>query len=652
VCIFIEKLCLDLQKLSHPTDLIRHEKNVENFTYILDDTIQISDDDKTRLRGLINFGFIYNITTCIEYITQTVDEQIIMILSRTSIENLDTKIHDLPQLRFIYVIDNTKDWSSDLKKIRGIYTSITNVCDQLEKDIILFTYDLNTSLSISADDFAYIQVLKDILLESDETTDLKKEMLDFCRQAYADNEIQLRFIDEFEQHFQSGEAVKWYIRQDTFLFKMLTRAFRIPNPDILFKLRFFIQHLHYQLESNLSTTSMTVYRTQYISNDYLDRISKNQDGFLAFNQFLLTNKTRTKKKQQMAELSSVNNDFTFVLFQIELDITIPMMEIGTPSDEILITAATAFRISNIEQIDNEIPIIKLTSNTDISKAAKSLHEATHGPFPLLRMAKLMKQMKYIQYTEYFCLILMDNPITTNNETATLAIGGLFHMLCCFYYEQKQYDRALEQLQKSLTVYLRVLPSDDMKLTPTYNNIGSIYHKQGLDEQALEFHKKAYDIQLKSSNPDLDSVAAYAGNIASVLVKQGKYEEAIPYLQRDLQIQQRLDSNGNEIHLATKYHNLAGAQYKINKYNKALENYNKCLEIELKLHPANHPTVAVTYHNMATVLESSGQLEKAINTIKKSIERLLLTRDENDEEVQMYKDYEKHLQEKLLTRCFF
>ncbi|CAF3943491.1 unnamed protein product [Rotaria sordida] len=659
-----------LQDLSHQSSsirMVRLEKSVENFIYILDSNIQISNVDKTKLRGIINFGFIFNYINdkiCIEFITQIVNEQIILILSSTTMKNLDRNIRDASQIHSIYIIDDIKDYSNDFEKIRGIYPNITNIWDQLEKDIALFTNDLSTILSIPAGDtsdstFAYIQVLKDILLETDEKTDLKKQMLDFCRQVYADNDIQLRFIDEFEHHFRPDEAVKWYIRQETFLFKMLTRAFRIPEPDLLFNLRFFIQYLHHQLKSNFFKTSTIVYYIQHISNDNFDIILKNQGGFLAFSPFILTNKTKIIQQQQQQRttgLSFNNSEFKLVLFQMELGTTIPKIDIETSHKQVFISAATIFRISNVKQTNKKIPIVKLTSNDDVLQAiqevTKNVREAAHGSFPLLRMAKLMKQMEYIQHTKYFCLMLMDDPITVDNEIANLIVGELFHTLGSFYYEQEQYDHALEQLQNSLTVYLRVLPLDDIKLTPTYNNIGSICHKQGLDKQALQFHMKAYNIQVKSSNSDPESIATYAGNIASVLVKQGKYDEAISFLQHDLQIREQFHPNGDDINLAVKYHSLAGAQFKIGQYTEALENYKHCLEIELKLHPKTHPTVAVTYYNIATTLEALEQLKEGIETIQKAIARLLLTKDTNDEEVQMYKEYEKSLQQKLSIKSLY
>lgn len=642
----------------------RPEKSVENFIYILDGNLSISDKDQRKLRGLVNYGLTFtdlNDEDCSKFIHQIVHEKIILILSKSAMKSLDVNIRNAAQVRLIYIIDRHKTDSPDYEKVRGIYKNLSSVCKQLENDLYLLTYDLTTILSVPTTDtndspFAYVQVLKDILLEADETTDLKKEMLDYCREEYAENEVQLRLIDEFEDHFQPDQAIQWYLRQETFLFKMLTRVLRVPDPDILMKLRFFIQSLHRQLKSNLASSFTTVYRSQYISNDDFETICHNHGGYLAFNQFLSTTKTKIIPKRQTNNLVVDQSHSKLVVFQMELGSTTPRTTVENNPDEILLTTAVIFRISNLEQIDKETILIKLASNDEISKAAqevtKDVREAARGSSPLLRIAKLMKYMEYIYYTEYFCLILIDDPTVTNNDTANLALGGLFHALCSFYYEQEQYDRALGQLEKSLKVYLRVLSPDDIKLTPTYNNMGSIYHKQGLDEYALQLHKKAYDIQVKSLNPDPDSVAAYAGNIASVLIKQSKYDEAIPYLQRDLQIRQRLHSDGDDINLAVKYHNLAGAQFRVNKFTEALDNYQKCLDIELRVHPPNHPTVAVTYYNMATALEGLGQLKEAIETIQKARKRLLLTRDENDEEVKMHQEYEQRLQQKLWVKSLF
>jgi hypothetical protein len=52
------------------------------------------------------------------------------------------------------------------------------------------------------------------------------------------------------------------------------------------------------------------------------------------------------------------------------------------------------------------------------------------------------------------------------------------------------------------------------------------------------------------------------------------------------------------------------------------------------------------------MEGLGQLQEAIETIQKARKRLLLTKDENDEEVQMHQEYEKRLQQKLWVKNLF
>jgi tetratricopeptide (TPR) repeat protein len=250
------------------------------------------------------------------------------------------------------------------------------------------------------------------------------------------------------------------------------------------------------------------------------------------------------------------------------------------------------------------------------------------------------------------LILIDDPQAMEDETSNLILGASLHCLGNHYYQTKQYEQALNYFNNCLKIYLRVLPSDDVRLTPTYNNIGSIYHRQDLNEKALEYHLKAYQIQKNSKDPDMDSISAYVGNIASVIMKLGRYKEALIYLELDLQIKQKIHSNTNHPDIAVKYHNLAAAQYRIHQYEEALTNYEKCLQIELKCHSDEKATVAVTYYNMATTLEELGRLQEAKEAVENAIKRLLLTKNEDDEQIQMHKKYLQRLEQKIWMKNVF
>ena len=645
---------LDTRRLAQQlSETKRYPQSVENFCYILEKQFPISDDEEQALHGLIHLGFTYddiNSEECIKLVRGIQNEKIIFILSKNSMKNLSKSLREEPFLSAIYVIDASKDNSFDSKFYRGCFSKISRLCKQLEKDLPLLAYDLTTISVIPADytnisTLNYVQALKDILLETDEKRNQKKDMVEFCRLKYSDNIIQLKLIDEFEKTFRPDDAILWYSRHEVFVYKMLTRAFRIFDADILYHLRYFIQHLHRQLELLNGTNPLTVYRTLRVRNDLFDKMKSNQDVLLSFNEFLLAS-----KKQDTLEPSPLNMDSKLVHFQINLSADISRRVIDDKSDEVLLTIGTVFRIDKVEAVTEDRFTVKLTTNGDVFNAArtisKDLRDAIRGPFPLVRMLKLMRQRELNDYMEYFASMLMNDPQTAGDEAASLALGGALHSLGGHCYETKQYDQGLIHLQNSLKIYLRVLSPDDIKLTPTYNNIGSIYHRQDLNEKALEYHMKAYEIQKNSASPDMESVAAYAGNIAGVLSKLERHKEAIKYYQMDVKIHQKLHSNKEDSEMAVKYHNLAGKQYRAQLYSEALENYEKCLSIELKCHADDNPTVAVTYHNMGTALDKLGRFQEAKAVVKKAIERLLRTKKEDDKDVQMNRKYLQQLEQRM------
>ncbi|CAF3290443.1 unnamed protein product [Rotaria sp. Silwood2] len=87
--------------------------------------------------------------------------------------------------------------------------------------------------------FMWYQLLTDILLKIpyDDDNDVNgacKEMIDECRLYYADNESELRKIDDFEKYYNSEQALYWYTC-DSFVYILLNRAFRTENIDVIFK---------------------------------------------------------------------------------------------------------------------------------------------------------------------------------------------------------------------------------------------------------------------------------------------------------------------------------------------------------------------------------------------------------------------------------
>ncbi|CAF4902101.1 unnamed protein product, partial [Rotaria sp. Silwood1] len=101
-------------------------------------------------------------------------------------------------------------------------------------------------------------------------------MLDICRNYYRGNLRQLTTIDEFERHYQSIEAIRWYTKQ-SFIYKLVNKALKSEDIDMLYTFRFFIGDLSESLDREhkkmvlSGERTLTVYRGGKLSDDELKK---------------------------------------------------------------------------------------------------------------------------------------------------------------------------------------------------------------------------------------------------------------------------------------------------------------------------------------------------------------------------------------------
>jgi hypothetical protein len=67
-------------------------------------------------------------------------------------------------------------------------------------------------------------------------------MIETCRYYYQDYPEELLLIDEFEQKYQSKEALRWFIKH-SFLKEMINKALQIEHTILLYMLRYFLADL-------------------------------------------------------------------------------------------------------------------------------------------------------------------------------------------------------------------------------------------------------------------------------------------------------------------------------------------------------------------------------------------------------------------------
>ncbi len=109
--------------------------------------------------------------------------------------------------------------SNKRSKIKGFYTNINEIYQQISIDITEITRDLIAYMNISPNSttpdpvFIYCQLISEIILDSEETEYAMKELINFSRQEYDGNQEELSIIDEFENDYDKNRAIWWFSRQ-------------------------------------------------------------------------------------------------------------------------------------------------------------------------------------------------------------------------------------------------------------------------------------------------------------------------------------------------------------------------------------------------------------------------------------------------------
>ncbi|CAF1531484.1 unnamed protein product, partial [Rotaria sp. Silwood1] len=352
-----------------------------------------------QLRGVVNE--VNPCTTaeqCIEKLQENSEETSFVISSGALGQHLVPEIHGMPKLDGIYIFCGNKqhhqEWTKHWPKIKGVHTTIKSICEKLAVAVKQCNQDqvtvsiIGVNEGASSEDlnqlepsFMYTQIFKEILLDMKHGQQAIKDLVTFCQEQYKDNPQELKFIQEFERTYRPSEAAWWYTRQ-CFTYKMLNRALRTLDGDIIIRMGFYLCDVHRQIEDLHSKQidqyhgkTFPLYRGQGLLTARFEKIAKNKGGLISFNNFLSTSKNRNISLE-FAKDALVTTHTVGVLFQMTIDST----ESSTPfasirelsdfaqEDEILFSMHTVFRIGEVRKIDKKSPLyevdLKLTADDD------------------------------------------------------------------------------------------------------------------------------------------------------------------------------------------------------------------------------------------------------------------------------------------------
>ncbi|CAF4962912.1 unnamed protein product [Rotaria sp. Silwood1] len=498
---------------------------------------------------------------------------------------------------------------------------------EIEEPLSITTFNTTNNEDKSSTElngyFVHAQLLIDVVLRMKASSTDKNELIAFCKDEYKNNTTALTIIAEFERDYVPEKAVWWYTRE-SFLYRVLNKALRMQNIDLIFRFRFFLRDLLQQLKQHQLLLPIRVYRAQLISLGELEMMKQSIGHYLSMSSFLSTSVDRQLAMFLLGD-SDVSNDLLRVLFEIDLDpqvvITKPFADITFLSyfgeeKEVLIMLGAIFRLEKIYMDENQIWIIRMTLSSENEQDFKILFEYMKkqyqdGETGLLSFGDSLWRMgKFDDAEKYYRQMLLELPHGHQD------IAICYYALGLVASAKGDFDLSLEWHYKSVEMIIRTLGPNNPSLANSYNSIGVVYRQKGNNQQALESYNKALTIYQRIYGEDHPRVAACLNNMANIYNEVKDFSEALRCHQMALHIfEQHRPIDHPDLGIA---HNSIGSVYgSLGEYDLALEHFHLSLKIYQKSLPPEHPHIAMTLENIGLAYEDNNELEQALEFYTKA-----------------------------------
>ncbi|CAF0762527.1 unnamed protein product [Didymodactylos carnosus] len=467
-----------------------------------------------------------------------------------------------------------------------------------------------------------------------------------CKESYADNPHEQAMIREFERDYRPQKSIWWYTR-DSCLYRILNKALRLQDIDLLFSMRFLIKDISQQLKDEHrkfieKKGVMRVYRGQAVATEEIDKLRCGEGQLISFNNFLSTSLNRDEAVMFARQIVS-SNTLQRVFFEIKVDTRLETRAFADITDmsffhneqEVLFTLGSVFRLENVMFDDREaLWCVKLTLCNEDDQDMKDMYayqkKSVGGgdeQASLLSLGFLLHNMgEYGKAKQYYTRVLFelgDDDINVavchqrlgevsgdqgeydvaldhlkvavklhkkfQHAHDTLDIANCYYWIGHVHREKEEYETALSYLNKDLAIKQAKLPADDVQTAMTLREIGNVHYYQGDYDSALSYHQRALVMYQKVLPPTHSSISASLADTGNVYLDKKEYDRALDYYNQSLQFK-RKSLPPDHPNVATTYYSIGCVYEEKNDSTRALEYFEKCLVIRKKSLPPSHPDI--------------------------------------------------------------
>jgi len=621
------------------------KQNEENIRLIWLDKTPINSELQSKLLELNPVAqFFTDFEECIHFIKLIINEEIFIIISSEMASHFLSSIHCFRSVIqiFLYNIEEKSMDINEYSKIVDIYTNEDQLIKSIKEKLRhverhFFSFDLfnqkqksTRDLSKESASFLWNQMLIHILKQIPQNDLAKEEMLKKCSDYYRTNSFELHKIEEFRNNYRRDKAISWYT-DECFLYKLLNRALRTEDIQLLYSFRFFITDLCFELQQENEKLKndgiIKLYRGQIIPNEEFEKLENNIHNFISTNGFFSTSRninialsfTKTRDK----------NTNKSVLFQINADPSIESIifadiaSLGSMphEEEVLFSLNSLFKIEQI-YFDStlDVYIIEMTAtNQGIEKINEYLKWMQteldyHSPFIYFGRLLWNELGQVDQAFNYFQILLK----SISNDDPDISF--LYTELGNVYHEKGLYHLAKENYQKALNIRQQQIPLDYIRIASSLNNIGIIYQQQGQLDQALEYFQQSLELFSKYY-PDNDNILQKSNtlsNMASIYRDKGDLDKSLHLLTNAFNIRRHLLPNDHPL-IADSLSYIGSIYHDKSDFDQAYHYYKQALDIQQIICPDDHLKKANTIRNIGLVYRDQNNPKEALDYFNRALE---------------------------------
>ncbi|CAF1570958.1 unnamed protein product, partial [Didymodactylos carnosus] len=497
---------------------------------------------------------------------------------------------------FCHHIDKYKKYSNSIKVI-DICTDYNLLKISIERVLPSLKFNLfenrslnticsltTTSYNNTATLFSYI-LFVEILKQVPQNDQAKDFMLNKIKDYYQHDKSELKKIELFRKEYSSSKAIEWYTK-DSFVYRLINKAFRTDDTSMWYIFRFFISDLCKQIEQVHEEQNLkefyTLYRGQsHLPKQELDNIKANIGGLISSNGFFSTSKSFFTASSFVQGVKDTENSRA-VIFQVTVDSVNLKNTIFVDVDqhlgpdyehEILFNIGTVFKIESIEQ-EEDFWRIKMSATDEGTTEIKQRINLIKNKFQKMNInllfGKLLIDMhQYDKAEVYFNMMLQ----VLSEQHPDLP--SIYDHIGNLKMHTNNYYGAFHNFNVSYRLKCKTLSSEHSDMSITFNHLGNYYKAIGNMTKAHYYYKEALKYKNNSINFAITKL-----NIAIIYMeKQHYYKARNRCLDAREILQQVQPSPYGEILVCQGL--LGDILFKQHKYNEAKDFYLTAFEMGKK-----------------------------------------------------------------------